>query len=79
MRLIRSLSRDEQLGVAVVLHDVNNAARFCGRLVALHEGRAVAQGRPETLVENDVLESIYGVDMGILRHPSRGYPISYVQ
>lgn len=79
MRLIRSLSRDEQLGVVVVLHDVNNAARFCGRLVALDQGRVVAEGRPEELVENDVLESIYGVDMGILRHPSRGYPISYVQ
>lgn len=79
MRLIRSLSRDEELGVVVVLHDVNNAARFCGRLVALHEGRITAEGRPEQLVENDVLEDIYGVDMGILRHPSRGYPISFVQ
>lgn len=79
MRLIRSLSRDEGLGVVVVLHDVNNASRFCDRLVALHRGEVVARGRPGELVENDVLQSIYGVDMGILRHPSRGYPISFVQ
>ena len=79
MRLVRSLSRDEGLGVVVVLHDVNNASRFCDRLVALHRGEVVARGRPAELVENDVLQSIYGVDMGILRHPSRGYPISFVQ
>lgn len=79
MRLIRSLSSDEGLGVVVVLHDVNSASRFCDRLVALHRGEVVARGRPAELVENDVLQSIYGVDMGILRHPSRGYPISFVQ
>ncbi len=79
MRLIRSLSEDEGLGVVVVLHDVNNAARFCDRLVALDEGRTVAVGRPEELVEREVFEAIYGVDMGVLRHPSKGYPISFVQ
>lgn len=79
MRLIRELSHDEGLGVVVVLHDVNVAARFCDRLVALQGGELVAEGPPAELMDDDVLEDIYGVNMGVLRHPSRGYPISFVR
>ncbi|MFP3949442.1 MAG: ATP-binding cassette domain-containing protein [Longimicrobiales bacterium] len=79
MRLIRSLSHDKGLGVVVVLHDVNVAARFCDRLVALEGGELVAEGRPTELMDDDVLGDIYGVKMGVLRHPSRGYPISFVR
>lgn len=79
MRLVRELSRDEGLGVVVVLHDVNTAARFCDRLVALKGGRVVAEGAPERLLDDDVLREIYGVHMGVLRHPSRGHPISFVR
>lgn len=79
MRLIRSLSHEEGVGVVVVLHDVNVAARFCDRLVALQGGELAAKGRPADLMDGAVLEDIYGVDMGVLRHPSRGYPISFVR
>lgn len=79
MRLIRSLGHDGGLGVVVVLHDVNVAARFCDRLVALRGGELVARGAPAEMMDDGVLEDVYGVDMGVLRHPSRGYPISFVR
>lgn len=79
MRLIGSLSREQSVGVVVVLHDVNVAARFCDRLVALRGGRLVAEGRPDELVDDGILGDIYGVRMGVFSHPSHGHPISFIR
>lgn len=48
-------------GAAVVLHDLNLAARYCDRIVVLERGRVVASGRPEEVLTPEVLEPVYGV------------------
>lgn len=63
MGLIRGLSRSQGLGVLVVLHDINLAARFCDRIIALRSGRVVADGAPDVVVEPQTLERIYGLPM----------------
>ncbi len=77
--LVHRLARDRGLGVIVVLHDVNMAARFCDEIVALHGGRLIARGTPAELMRPEPLEAIYGVPLGILPHPVTGKPISYIR
>lgn len=77
--LVHRLAREKGLGVIVVLHDVNIAARFCDEIIALHTGRLIARGTPEELMCPEQLEAIYGLPMGILPHPVTGKPISYVR
>jgi ferric hydroxamate transport system ATP-binding protein len=77
--LVRRLARDRDLGVVVVLHDVNMAARFCDEIIALHSGRLIARGTPADLMNAAQLEAICGIAMGILPHPVTGHPISYVR
>jgi len=77
--LVHRLARDRGLGVIVVLHDINMAARFCDEIIALHTGRLAARGTPADLMRDDRLEAIYGLPMGILSHPVTGVPISYVR
>ncbi|MFD0555717.1 iron complex transport system ATP-binding protein [Stackebrandtia endophytica] len=52
-----------ELGVTtvVVLHDLNLAARYCDRLVLLHEGRAHADGTPEDVLLPTILEEVYRI------------------
>ncbi len=78
LALIRKLSRDRGIGVIVVLHDINMAARYCDEIVALGGGRLVARGTPDEILDGEVLAGIYGLAMGILPHPATGSPISYV-
>lgn len=78
LALVRDLTRERGLVALVVLHDVNMAARYCDELVALKEGRIVARGAPEIIVEPATLEALYGLRMGILPHPGTGLPLSYV-
>lgn len=48
-------------GVCVVLHDLSLAARYCDRLILLHQGRLVAEGTPETVLSDENLDCVFGV------------------
>ncbi|WP_297004208.1 ABC transporter ATP-binding protein [uncultured Corynebacterium sp.] len=48
-------------GSAVVLHDLNLAARYCDRIVVLNRGRVVASGTPAEVLTPEILEPVYGV------------------
>ncbi|SFB44889.1 ABC transporter ATP-binding protein [Azotobacter beijerinckii] len=78
LALVRDLSRHLGLGVVVVLHDINMAARYCDRLVALHGGRLLFSGTPAALMNPATLEAIYGIPMRVLQHPDGGRPIAVV-
>ncbi|MFC5420357.1 ATP-binding cassette domain-containing protein [Bosea eneae] len=78
LTLVQRLSHEHGLGIVVVLHDVNMAARFCDELIALHSGRLVARGTPDEIVRPDVLRMIYGVEVGVIAHPHGGRPLAFV-
>lgn len=46
-------------GSAVVLHDLNLAARYCTHLVVLEKGRVVAEGTPDEVLVPEILEPVY--------------------
>nr|WP_245455721.1 ATP-binding cassette domain-containing protein [Neorhizobium lilium] len=79
LSLVRRLTEERGLGVVVVLHDVNMAARFCDEILALHSGMLIARGTPEDIVTPNQLQAIYGTRMGVMRHPDTGHPVSYVR
>lgn len=79
LSLIRRLTEERGLGVVVVLHDVNMAARFCDEILALHSGELIARGTPEEILTPDRLQAIYGTRMGVMCHPDSGYPMSYIR
>ncbi len=79
LSLVRRLSHERGLGVVVVLHDVNMAARFCHEIVALHSGRMIARGTPDEIMTPGCLQAIYGVPMGVMPHPDTGMSISFVR
>ncbi|MGO1379446.1 ABC transporter ATP-binding protein [Corynebacterium sp. AOP36-E1-14] len=47
-------------GCAVVLHDLNLAARYCTHIVVLDRGVVVAEGTPDEVLVPAVLEPVYG-------------------
>lgn len=69
LSLVRKLGKELEMGVVVVLHDINMAAAYCDHLVALHSGRLLTEGSPDALMNPETLHSIYGIPMMILPHP----------
>lgn len=76
MELIRSLSQNLNLGIIIVIHDINLAAQYCDELVALKGGRVLKQGSPSTIMTSEVLAEIYSVQMNIIEHPQSGKPVA---
>lgn len=48
-------------GVVIVLHDLSHAARIADDVLLLREGRTVASGPAEKVLDPDVLEQAFGV------------------
>ena len=76
--LVHRLSQQLGLSVIVVLHDINMAARYCDRLIALHSGRLLLDGSPTELMTETNLQAIYGLPMRVLDHPQGQQPIAVV-
>lgn len=65
MDVIRNLSREKSLAVVIVLHDLNLASRYCDRLVLLNSGQVFAMGKPEEILINSNIKTVYKVDAEI--------------
>ena len=61
------------LGVVVALHDLSAAARYCGTVVLMKEGRILAAGPPEAVLTEAPLADAYGVR--IATHRLEGVPV----
>jgi len=79
LALIRKLCDELNLGVIIVLHDINMASRYCDELIALHSGSLLAHGRPDDLMCGSTLEAIYGLPMQVMKHPNREHSIAIAQ
>ncbi|MBM7565181.1 ABC transporter ATP-binding protein [Paenibacillus sacheonensis] len=73
MELIRSLNRDQGITVVMVLHDLNQAARYCDRIVAMKQGEVVRSGTPVELFETDFFREVFGIEAKI--HLDNGIPV----
>ena len=67
--LIRYLNLEHGLTVVMVLHDLNQAARYAGRIVVLRDGRVYAEGPPAAVLTPAALRDVFGVDGRVLRGP----------
>ena len=72
LALLRRLCRQRGLGVVAILHDVYMAGRYCDELVALRQGRMVAAGPAEQILQPAVLKSVYDIDMDVMIHGPSG-------
>lgn len=61
--------------IAMVLHDVNQAARYADHLVAMRDGRVVAVGTPADVLTVELLAEVFGVRCHLLPDPDSATPL----
>ncbi|WLE62313.1 ABC transporter ATP-binding protein [Burkholderia plantarii] len=69
-----ALVRRLRITTLATIHDLNLAAAFCARLFVLADGEIVASGTPHEVLTAPLLQSVYGVEAIVDRHPAGGYP-----
>lgn len=61
--------------VAVVLHDLSLAARYCDRLVLMNKGTVVGDGAPWDVISQSTLRDVFAVDAAVEPDPIAGRPL----
>ncbi len=70
MDLLRKLNRELGKTIVLVVHDLNLAARYSDSLFALREGRIIASGSPDDVLDAATLRRVFDIEARILRDES---------
>jgi iron complex transport system ATP-binding protein len=73
-RIIQRLNRERGLTVILVSHDLNLVSQYCDQILLLNHGSLAAMGSPQTVIQPEVLEKVYGCSVLVDRHPQSGLP-----
>jgi ABC-type oligopeptide transport system ATPase subunit len=73
--LVERLHTDTGRTVIMVLHDINMAARYAQRLIAMRAGRIIAQGTPSQVLTQPLLRKIFELEAQILTDPVTTTPL----
>ena len=73
--LVQELHLSMGRTVVMVLHDLNLAARYADVVVAMRDGRIVAQGSPSEVLTEAMLLDVFGLDARVVEDPVSGTPL----
>lgn len=79
--LMDMMRAEQQKGVSVitVLHDLNQAARYCDHLIVLKNGEIVAEGAPQAVMTDQLLADVFAVNAAPYTCPVSGKPMCIVK
>lgn len=73
--LLVDLNRDEDRTIVLVVHDLNQAARYCDHLVVMKDGAIVAAGEPGTVVTPALVREVFGIESHVITDEVSGTPL----
>lgn len=74
LELLYRLNREQGITIAMVLHDLNLAARFADHMIAFRAGKIICQGAPEDVMTVNVLKETFQIDAEIATESRTGRP-----
>ncbi|CQR48424.1 putative siderophore transport system ATP-binding protein YusV [Paraliobacillus sp. PM-2] len=75
LELLQYLNQTEGRTIVMVLHDINQAARFADYMVAMKQGEIVKTGSPDDVVCHDVLRRVFHIDASVCQDPCSNRPM----
>ncbi len=77
MKLLRTLNQQGKT-IVTVLHDINQACRYCDHLIVMKSGKVVTQGEPQQVLTRDVLKQVFELEAEIHQDPIAKTPMCVV-
>ncbi|PZX02906.1 iron complex transport system ATP-binding protein [Psychrobacillus insolitus] len=73
--LLFELNEKENRTIVMVLHDLNLACRYAHNILAIKEREIFAQGKPEDVINKELVKSVFGMACEITKDPLFGSPL----
>jgi len=73
--LLTELNETQSRTIVMVLHDLNQAARYADHLVVIEQGQIYDQGTPGQVMTQTMVAKVFGVESRIVPDPVVGTPM----
>ncbi|MCM3714044.1 ABC transporter ATP-binding protein [Alkalihalobacillus oceani] len=73
MELVQELNRSLGLTIIMVLHDLNQAARYSDQIIAMKNGKVVRQGKPLDVYHPDFFRDVFSIEARV--YSAGEYPV----
>ncbi|MGI6471540.1 MAG: ABC transporter ATP-binding protein [Candidatus Methanomethylophilaceae archaeon] len=70
--LIHALSKEEGLTVVIVSHDLSMAARYCDRIMMIHNHKIHDMGKTEDVLTSENMRTVFNVEAELTKDPKTG-------
>jgi iron complex transport system ATP-binding protein len=71
--LLQRLNRERSVTIVMATHDLNLAASLCDTLVLVRDGRIVAHGPTQDILDGEAVQRLYGVHADVRFHSDAGH------
>ena len=71
-QILEQLNAERNMTIIAVTHDINLAARYARRMIAIRNGAIAIDGEPEQILTPDTLYEIFEVRAAVLDRPGGG-------
>ncbi len=78
MRLLRTIAGGGDVGVLIILHDLNLAARYADQVVLMRAGSVLAGGPPDQVLTSPQISATFDVEALIVPNPADSRPVIVV-
>nr|WP_207752962.1 ABC transporter ATP-binding protein [Clostridium yunnanense] len=75
LELLKDLNKKQNRTIVMVIHELNNAARFADYMVGVKEGKIVCDGSPEEVMTKENLKVLFNIDAEIVKDPRENKPV----
>ena len=75
LKLIKTLNRDYGMTIVMVLHDINQSLYYSDEIIAMKDGRFIAQGLPEEVISQEFVREIYDVTLDVTKVDDKPFVI----
>lgn len=72
LEVLAALNRDEQRTIVMVVHDLNQAARYADHVIAILKGKVFAQGPPDPTISEEMVWDVFGARAKVIRDEHLG-------
>lgn len=79
LKILKNLNETQGKTIVMVVHDINHAAKFAHHIVAIKNGVVVNEGTAHEILNDKVIENIFGVKGIVLYNHSENTPFFFPQ
>ena len=75
LKLLEELNRKQGTTIVMVIHELNNAARFADHMIGVKKGKVVCEGTAHEVMTKENLKELFNIDAEIVEDPRNNKPV----